>query len=325
MITFMDAFKGYFAARNRAWVTGETSEMQVHARKKQGGTWRSLVEQEIACKRRAMGERRSRILRAHTKAALRTMDQNDDGNRIHTMVDETVHWVYRDGPDFGVESRVIRHTQTWKRRDGLWMLTATHISSEVDKVADTLRIAVQPGTRGMPSMPIRSGERTHMYDRVQAIRYADLWWNGTNAVYPELADDCTNFISQCLLAGRMTMTGGQSKKIGWWYKFGDADEGEPWSYSWAVSHALYGYITHACGGQHVSSARELKMGDIIFYDWDGSGRFHHTGIVTEFDGRGDPLVNAHSDASYHRHYRYQDSRAWTLNTRYAFIHLPDQF
>lgn len=324
MSTWMESFKQYFDVRNRAWVTGKATDLQKFSGSKAhvvGG--RNVVFEELACKRRAMRERQSKVLRAHTKTDLQSMKQNAEGTRVYALVQETVTLVYRDGSDYGVESRVCVHQQAWKLRESQWILTSSKISTET-RADDSVHATLRFGTRGHPSTPIRNPIRNYTYDRVQAIRYADLWWNGYNPVYPQLADDCTNFISQCLFAGHLAMTGGQDRATGWWYRFKDDDSTEPWSYSFTVSHALYRYLTKTCGGEVLESARELKMGDIIFYDWDGTGRFHHTTIVTDFDAQGDPLVNAHTDASFHRHYRYTDSRAWTPQTRYAFIHLPDK-
>lgn len=170
------------------------------------------------------------------------------------------------------------------------------------------------------SNPFRS--QNGKYDRLGTLRYADLWWDGFNGAYPRLRDDCTNFISQCLHAGHVPMVKRGSRAEGWWIAPGAKPASEQWSYSWATSNSLRRYV-HSIGGESVRGVENLRIGDVIFYDWDGTGRYHHSTVITDFDEAGDPLVNAHTDASYHRHYLYQDSRAWTPQTRYDLVHLPD--
>jgi hypothetical protein len=187
------------------------------------------------------------------------------------------------------------------------------------------RTAADNGQAELDTLWLELRKNCTRYDRVRALRYAELWWDSFNPTFTRIAtDDCTNFISQCLFAGHMRMTGGQNRSSGWWYRFGSSSRPAAWSHSWVVSHLLYQHVTQRVGARTIQNARELRIGDLIFYDWDGDGRYTHSTIVTDFDGRGDPLVNAHTDPSYHRHYWYLDSRAWTPRTRYAFVQIPDE-
>lgn len=166
------------------------------------------------------------------------------------------------------------------------------------------------------------------YDRKAAVAYADRWWNGYNPAYRQITDnDCTNFISQCLRAGGAPMTFiGQTDK-GWWYS-GHGGAQDTWSYSWAIAHSLRWHLAQGGSGlaaDEVSQARELTLGDVICYDFDGDGRWQHNTIVVAHDASGEPLVNAHTVASYHRIWRYEDSPAYTSNIRYKFFHIRDSF
>ena len=112
---------------------------------------------------------------------------------------------------------------------------------------------------------------------------------------------------------------------GWWYE-GYVQGRERWSYSWAVADSLQLYLRRSRSGlrgEAAGSARDLMIGDIISYDWDGNSRYQHTAIVTAFDPDGEPLVNAHTSDSFQRYWDYRDSHAWSPATRYAFIHIPD--
>lgn len=115
------------------------------------------------------------------------------------------------------------------------------------------------------------------------------------------------------------------RETGWWYE-GYVGGRERWSFSWAVAHSLRAYLlggSSPARGIPKADARELDIGDVICYDWDGDGRWQHTVIVTDHDARGWPLVNAHTNNSRNRFWDYRDSYAWSEQTRYAFIHVPD--
>lgn len=166
------------------------------------------------------------------------------------------------------------------------------------------------------------------YRRDLAAAYADRWWNEPNPAYETFEVNCTNYVSQCLFAGHAPMNYTGRRDSGWWYK-GRSGGRELWSYSWAVSHALQSYLakgaTAGLQGVQVESPADLALGDVIFYDWDGDGRFQHSTIVTAFDSAGMPLVNANTTASRHRYWDYRDSYAWTERTRYRFFHIADAF
>jgi hypothetical protein len=171
----------------------------------------------------------------------------------------------------------------------------------------------------------RQSVRRNSYNREAAVQYANQWWNSANPRFHHFEVDCTNFVSQCLFAGAIPMHYTNRRDSGWWYE-GYVGGRERWSYSWAVAHSLQTYLLSSQGGvraERKREASELSLGDVISYDWEGDARFTHTTIVTGFDPSGAPLVNAHTNDSAHRHWEYRDSYAWTANTRYTFIHIPD--
>ncbi|MRG86819.1 amidase domain-containing protein [Salinibacillus xinjiangensis] len=166
----------------------------------------------------------------------------------------------------------------------------------------------------------QSNDRAFNYDRRKAVQYAERWWNGYNPAYRKFEDDCTSFISQCLRAGGAPMWGGPNRSKGWWY------QGNNWSYSWSVAHALRWYLSGSKQGltaKEVDHAENLLPGDVICYDFEGDGRWNHNTIVVAKDGRGEPLVNAHTVNSRHRYWRYEDSTAWTPNCQYKFFRIGE--
>jgi hypothetical protein len=172
------------------------------------------------------------------------------------------------------------------------------------------------------------GRRGIPYRREAAVAYAERWWNEPNPAYENFEVNCTNYVSQCLFAGGAPMNYTGRRPSGWWYK-GYSKSEEMWSFSWAVANSLQHYLGNprAFGlrAEAVSMPESLQLGDVICYDWDGSGRVGHNTIVTAFSPEGMPLVNANTVSSRHRYWDYKDSYAATDQTRYHFYHITDEF
>jgi hypothetical protein len=134
------------------------------------------------------------------------------------------------------------------------------------------------------------------YNRSAAVSYALRHVFNPN---PEFANmdtsggggDCTNFVSQCLLAGGWRMdyraTGYDTE---WWYRKlstqpYDGDQRDWWSCTWSLPSLAILYLSLHFGRRYdllarPSRARLLRLGDVIFYDWDGDGLYDHSVIVT---------------------------------------------
>ena len=87
--------------------------------------------------------------------------------------------------------------------------------------------------------------------------------------------DCANFASQSLIAR------GWSPDEDWWFA-SDALES---SSSWRSSTALREYLLGRGEVRELSDADrgEVRLGDIVQFDWDNSGDRDHTGIVTRIE------------------------------------------
>ncbi|GGH84500.1 hypothetical protein JOD43_003761 [Pullulanibacillus pueri] len=174
----------------------------------------------------------------------------------------------------------------------------------------------------LSSDELRLSERSkaYQYDRLQVVKYADRWWNTYNPEFKAFDVDCTNYISQCVHAGGVPMTGKYNKHSGWWF------EQEAWSLSWAVAHSFRWYLSsdqNIHGAITVDKPEDLQPGDVICYDFEGDGHWDHSTVVTEKDANNMPLVNAHTTNSRHRYWAYEDSSAWTPNIQYKFFHITD--
>ncbi len=67
--------------------------------------------------------------------------------------------------------------------------------------------------------PVFNSDPTGYYSSSDAKEYAQKWWNGRNPVYKDYGEDadCTNFVSQCLYAGKLAKMSGVLHK-GWHHR-----------------------------------------------------------------------------------------------------------
>ncbi|MCA1061823.1 amidase domain-containing protein [Rossellomorea sp. AcN35-11] len=243
----------------------------------------------------------------------------DASGKIHSLTplpDETQHIVYD-----------VHYKYLIKQGDLLYLEEEVENRSAIhykDKIYEDRESTIQyeepMEDEGKRTLEGKEERVTYHYDRLSAVQYAERWWNSYNPAYKKFENDCTNYISQCLHAGDAPMRGYPSKGQGWWMR------NQSWSYSWTVANSMRWYIpnsTVGLRGRQVQDAKELKLGDVICYDFEGDGRFDHTTIVTGKDSRGEPLVNAHTFNSRMRYWKYEDSTAYTPNIHYRFFTIVD--
>lgn len=158
---------------------------------------------------------------------------------------------------------------------------------------------------------------TYEYNRERAVEYARRWAFSRNPLFFDFTGgggNCTNFVSQCLLAGCCQMN--FTPDFGWYYLSPDNRAA-----AWTGVEFFYNFITQnrdeATGG--VGSGlgpfgREITRGRLLPGDVIQLGRadgdFYHTLLVTGY-GRRTYLVSAHSDDAYNRplsSYNYQRIR-----------------
>ncbi|MDZ4064791.1 MAG: amidase domain-containing protein, partial [Coriobacteriia bacterium] len=124
------------------------------------------------------------------------------------------------------------------------------------------------------------------YSPSRAVDYARRWYNGYNTrKYPKYeGGDCANFVSQCLVAGGLKMSG-YGGKHGWW---AGKHNGKMSSGSkWRGANELYKYIKSQRGYLVASFAsfsrrgpwiRVARVGDLLFYSKGGA--ISHSTIVS---------------------------------------------
>ncbi len=135
------------------------------------------------------------------------------------------------------------------------------------------------------------------YDRQSAFEYAKLWAYKRNDAYYNfdlIGGDCTNFVSQCILAGAPVMN--FKKTFGWYYN--SINDRSP---SWTGVEYLYNFLISNEGVGPFAQQVELKdlgVGDIVQLGRP-TGEFYHTPIVTGFLN-GQPLVSAHTYDTFNK-------------------------
>ena len=134
-----------------------------------------------------------------------------------------------------------------------------------------------------------------VYDRTQAVSYAEKWAFGRNPRYynfDDLGGDCTNFISQCIYAGCNVMN--FTPDTGWYYS--DINNRAA---AWTGVEFLYRFLTNNNGaGPYAEPAplSDVNIGDVIQLG-ASKGEFYHSCLVVGFAKR-IPLVAAHTNNAF---------------------------
>lgn len=142
------------------------------------------------------------------------------------------------------------------------------------------------------------------YDRTRAQEYARRWATGRNPLFfnfTGLGGDCTNFVSQCLLAGCCVQN--FTPDFGWYY-LSPEDRAAAFTgveYFWNFMTGTPEYVSRNGGtgpfGRAVNLA-QIEVGDVVQLG-DRMGDFYHTLIVSGFRGA-EPLLASHSNDVYDR-------------------------
>lgn len=148
------------------------------------------------------------------------------------------------------------------------------------------------------------------YEREAAVSYAEKWALRRNPKYLDfsaLGGDCTNFVSQCLYAGKMPMN--YMHTFGWYYRSGNAK-----APAWSGAAQLYNFLTqkNVRPGPFAleCTPEEVMPGDILQLSFDGN-IFSHSLLAVESSPSA-IYVAAHSDDAWHRNldeYLYVKIRA----------------
>ncbi len=153
------------------------------------------------------------------------------------------------------------------------------------------------------------------YQRERAVEYARAWALSRNPLFADFTGrggDCTNFVSQCVLAGSCVMN--PTPDFGWY--FSSEEDRAP---AWTGVEFFFDFMTEAPafisrnGGIGPYAVQvieeEILPGDVIQYA-DQQGDWYHTVIVSRVE-EGEIYVCAHSNDALDRplsSYRFSEAR-----------------
>jgi len=314
--SWMSALKQYFSMLNQLQIEGNVFEIEAYRKSDE-----SLQKEtgRILRRRETFQFRNARPVKC--KTTIRKIQiLSEDQEKVVIAVHNYLWQLYHIHDSFLEQEDEQYRTITMRAMDGRWYVDSDWMIEEEDQdsevYSDNLR-AYEEFLGEPPEAISKKGS----YNRAKVKRYAELWWNQHNPYYPKFDVDCTNFVSQCIHEGGVSQEVTKQRNIGWWVV-----GKENWSFSWSVAHSLMNYLLGAntrlpAKAELKTSADQLLIGDVVCYDWDGSGKFQHNAIVVAKDPNGMPLVNAHTVNSRHRYWEYRDSHAWTEHTKYKFLHI----
>jgi hypothetical protein len=145
---------------------------------------------------------------------------------------------------------------------------------------------------------------TKAYDRENAVAYARRWAFARNPLFfnfTEIGGDCTNFVSQCVLAGSCVMN--FTKDFGWYYLSPDdrapAFTGVEFFWRFFTGDPEFSAANGGIGpfGREVPR-EEVEPGDVVQLARE-EGAYYHTLLVSAV-AENDILVAAHSNDAFDR-------------------------
>lgn len=145
---------------------------------------------------------------------------------------------------------------------------------------------------------------TKPYDRERAVAYATRWARGRNPLFYNftgVGGDCTNFVSQSVLAGSCVMN--FTPDFGWYYRSAEnrapAFTGVEYFWDFFTGAPAFAAANGGIGpfGREVER-NEVDLGDVVQLG-DRTGDFYHTLIITAIMGE-EIFVSAHSNDVYNR-------------------------
>lgn len=257
-----------------------------------------------------------------TKVEVKNLSISDTSAKFNVYQSMALNYIYpsqqKEINQFGVGTI---HWVVMTKQDGKWLIQKEFYTDALGD--DTLVYRPQPddgladvGIKDVPKDPGKKGQ-SQGYDRHGAVAYADryaglAWGAGNDGKYNKkyknlfgLGGDCTNFISQCV----GDQEGGKIPMDGTWY----CRDGNG-SLAWVRTVSFAQWLTYSGNATKLTEGtfgqvnkpnekyprgaiRELRLGDLIGYE--EKGRIQHFAIVTGYDTKGYPVINAHTTDRFH--------------------------
>jgi len=165
-----------------------------------------------------------------------------------------------------------------------------------------------PTTAPVPDASTAVATTTLAYAAMTAVdrqlEYAMAHWQDYNlaeyGTMNPIGGDCANYVSQTLIAR------GWQQRDDWYNRAGGAEHTATWTYCpsmdpWLTANAAEFGLTR----RSLDERAEVKVGDIVFYDWNHNDSPDHTTIVSEVFTEPDGTIRIKS-ASHNQDGPYRD-------------------
>lgn len=139
-----------------------------------------------------------------------------------------------------------------------------------------------------PSPP--SPSPSYTYSPSKAVEYAKKWALAANPDYERFYEDCTNFVSQALLAGGWPMITSErvcdnpGDPLVWWYRrdacFHPFSKNTHCSRTWSVASFLFMFLNISGRATPAKRVWDLEPGDVLQKDY-GDGLIKHTLLAVD--------------------------------------------
>jgi hypothetical protein len=178
-------------------------------------------------------------------------------------------------------------------------VTYTRVADHV--VPQPVKEAIAPATSVSPATSaVSSG-----YNGSAAASYALRWWDtskGHNGAFRLFDEDCTNFISQSLVAGGWHQQAGPAESAtAWWYRktaHKILPDHHAWSHTRTVADDLHSFASVSrratISKTKTLTGGSLRVGDVVQADWASDGHIDHSMMVTGKDSTGQAWLTYHS-------------------------------
>ncbi|AVH58955.1 hypothetical protein C4B68_27910 [Streptomyces dengpaensis] len=236
------------------------------------------------------------------------------GDRATAWVTETTTLTYKkirgDEPDTTGFSA--HHVLTFTARpDGIWKLAGLRatdqgtpqVNQPVTPTARMTPMAVVDAPRAATSYPAPANPKTlgrgTPYDYAAMATYAEKYWKNYNPAYRKfnaVGGDCTNFVSQSLLAGGWKpVTAVTPEEYDTWYYVANGQ-----SDSWAGVNEWSWFTQTAHRTTPLANVYQMDVGDVMQADFDKDGSKDHTMITSYRSPSGVPYLTYHDADTYRR-------------------------
>jgi RHS repeat-associated protein len=138
--------------------------------------------------------------------------------------------------------------------------------------------------------PISGYDPDGFYSRSKALKYAKKWWNKRNSKYYSYGNDCANFVSQCLFAGKLCNMYGTGNS-GWhsyykgnWLWIPIFDVSESWRSAnklrfWIINSMHYCQHLFTSMNQIKKAINSINPGAVAFMSTDYNGKLSHAVLI----------------------------------------------